>query len=59
MDLPPADYPVSPEAGIARGEEPLWQQHDNVPFEQSRNVPLTASRCEDAGRTTTDEPSGS
>jgi len=31
----------------------LWRQSDNVPFEQSRNVPLTASRCEDAGRTTT------
>jgi hypothetical protein len=37
----------------------LWRQSDNVPFEQSRNVPLTPSRCEDAGRTTTDDPSRS
>ena len=35
----------------------LWQQSDNVPFEQSRNVLLTAPRLGDAGRTTIDEPS--
>ena len=37
----------------------LWQQSDNVPFGQSRNVPLTPPRCGDAGRTTTDDPSRS
>jgi hypothetical protein len=34
----------------------LWQQSDNVPFEQSRNVPLTAPSFGDAGRTTTNDP---
>jgi putative transposase len=37
----------------------VWQQSDNVPFEQSRNVPLTPPRCGDAGRTTTNDPSRS
>ena len=37
----------------------MWQQSDNVPFGQSRNVPLTPPRCGDAGRTTTDDPSRS
>ena len=37
----------------------LWQQSDNVPFEQSRNVLLTAPSFGDAGRTTTDDPSRS
>ena len=37
----------------------LWRQNDNVPFGQSRNVPLTAPRCGNAGRTTTDDPSRS
>jgi hypothetical protein len=35
----------------------LWQQSDNVPFEQSRNVLLTAPSFGDAGRTITDDPS--
>src|SRR5438132_1006722 len=35
----------------------LWQQSDNVPFEQSRNVLLTAPSLGDAGRTTTDDAS--
>ena len=35
----------------------LWQQSDNVAFEQSRNVVLTAPSFGDAGRTATDEPS--
>ena len=35
----------------------LWQQSDNVPFEQSRNVLLTAPSFGDAGRTTTNDPS--
>ncbi len=34
---------------------PLWQQNDNVPFEQSRNVLLTAPNFGDARRTTTDD----
>src|SRR4051812_40307797 len=39
-------------------KDAMWQQNDNVPFEQSRNVPLTPPRCGDAGRTnTTDDPS--
>ncbi len=33
----------------------LWRQSDNVPFEQSRNVLLTAPSCGDAGRTTTND----
>src|ERR1035441_632567 len=33
----------------------MWQQSDNVPFEQSRNVLLTAPSFGDAGRTTTDD----
>src|ERR1022692_3446636 len=37
----------------------LWQQSDNVPFEQSRNVPLTAPSFGDARRTTTDDASRS
>ena len=37
--------------------ESLWRQSDNVPFEQSRNVLLTAPSCGDAGRTTTDDAS--
>src|SRR5437016_8589407 len=36
---------------------PLWQQSENVVFEQSRNVVLTASSFGDAGRTTTDDSS--
>src|SRR5580704_16330343 len=39
------------------GRSSLWQQNDNVPFEQSRNVPLTAPSFGDARRTTTDDPS--
>ncbi len=35
----------------------LWQQNENVVFEQSRNVVLTAPSFGDAGRTTTDDPS--
>ena len=35
----------------------LWQQSDNVPFEQSRNVLLTAPSFGDAGRTTTHDTS--
>ena len=35
----------------------MWQQSDNVAFEQSRNVVLTASNFGDAGGTTTDDPS--
>ena len=35
----------------------LWQQNENVVFEQSRNVVLTAASFGDAGRTTTDDPS--
>src|SRR5580700_8775774 len=34
----------------------LWQQSENVVFEQSRNVVLTAPSFGDAGRTTTDDP---
>jgi hypothetical protein len=37
----------------------LWQQSDNVAFEQSRNVVLTAPNFGDAGRTTTDDASRS
>ena len=33
----------------------LWQQSDNVPFEQSRNVPLTVPGWWDGTRTTTDD----
>jgi hypothetical protein len=33
----------------------LWQQSENVVFEQSRNVVLTAPSFGDAGRTTTDD----
>ena len=40
-------------------QEVLWRQNDNVPFGQSRNVPLTVPRCGNAGRTTTDDPSRS
>jgi len=36
----------------------MWQQSDNVPFGQSRNVPLTASSFEDARRTVTDDTGG-
>jgi hypothetical protein len=42
-------------ASLAR----LWQQSDNVPFGQSRNVPLTAFNLEGARRTTADDPSRS
>jgi hypothetical protein len=35
----------------------VWRQSDNVPFEQSRNVPLTASAWKSARRTTTDDAS--
>jgi NAD(P)-dependent dehydrogenase (short-subunit alcohol dehydrogenase family) len=35
----------------------LWQQSDNVPFEQSRNVLLTTPSLGDAGRTTTHDAS--
>jgi hypothetical protein len=35
----------------------LWQQSENVVFEQSRNVVLTAPNFGDAGRTTTDDAS--
>src|SRR5436190_16946756 len=35
----------------------VWQQNENVVFEQSRNVVLTAPSFGDAGRTTTDDPS--
>jgi tagatose-1,6-bisphosphate aldolase len=35
----------------------LWQQNENVVFEQSRNVVLTAPSFGDAGRTTTHDPS--
>ena len=35
----------------------LWQQSDNVPFEQSRNVPLTVPGWWDGTRTTTDDAS--
>jgi hypothetical protein len=35
----------------------MWQQNENVVFEQSRNVVLTAPSFGDAGRTTTDDPS--
>jgi hypothetical protein len=41
---------------LTRGRRTLWQQSDNVPFEQSRNVPLTAPSFGDAGRTTTHDP---
>ena len=37
----------------------LWQQSDNVAFEQSRNVVLTAPNFGDAGRTTTHDASRS
>ena len=37
----------------------MWQQSDNVAFEQSRNVVLTAPSFGDAGRTTTDDASRS
>jgi hypothetical protein len=33
----------------------LWQQSENVVFEQSRNVVLTAPSFGDAGRTATDD----
>ena len=33
----------------------LWRQSDNVPFGQSRNVPLTTPGLGDAGRTATDD----
>lgn len=36
----------------------VWQQSKNVPFEQSRNVPLTAPDFGDARRTATDDASG-
>ena len=35
----------------------MWQQSDNVAFEQSRNVVLTSPSLGNAGRTTTDDPS--
>ena len=35
--------------------EILWQQSDNVPFEQSRNVPLTTPRLGDGRGTAIDE----
>src|SRR5207249_8428504 len=35
----------------------MWQQSENVVFEQSRNVVLTAPSFGDAGRTTTDDSS--
>ena len=35
----------------------LWQQSDNVPFEQSRNVPLTVPGWWDGRRATTDDAS--
>src|SRR5439155_22727669 len=40
----------------SRGSPTLTRQSDNVPFEQSRNVLLTAPSFGDAGRTTTDDP---
>ena len=43
--------PLHPEA------DELWQQSDNVPFEQSRNVLLTTPGLGDARRTTTDDAS--
>ncbi len=51
------------DAGIMRGRGyvamAMWQQSENVVFEQSRNVVLTAPSLGDAGRTTTDDPSRS
>ena len=35
----------------------MWRQSDNVPFEQSRNVPLTPAGVWDGRRTATDESS--
>src|ERR1039457_6497029 len=40
-------------------DPPLTRQSDNVPFEQSRNVPLTAPSFGDARRTATDDASRS
>jgi hypothetical protein len=36
----------------------MWQQSDNVPFEQSRNVPLTVPDFRNAGRTAIDDAGG-
>ena len=53
-DLNPA-HSASAEAAKRR----VWRQSDNVLFEQSRNVLLTAPSFGDAGRTTTDDAGGS
>src|SRR5262245_3036573 len=49
-------HPVS---SVSIKVAPVTQQNDNVPFEQSRNVLLTAPSFGDAGRTTTDDTSRS
>jgi hypothetical protein len=46
--------PAPPQDDLERA---LWRQSDNVPFEQSRNVPLTTPGLGDARRTTTDDAS--
>src|SRR5947209_10971190 len=53
----PNHVPATDAYQASKIERRMWPQSENVVFEQSRNVILTASTFGDAGRTTTDDSS--